>query len=66
MIEKFDKRIVERSIRKGEITQKTYENYLKNLPDSSNKCFLEEISPDSEKKKETVKSSGKTKSSKNK
>ena len=34
---RYDKRIIERLIKKGAITREEYEEYLKNLPDLSDK-----------------------------
>jgi len=36
---KFDKRNIERNVKKGIITQKDYEIYLSKLPDVSDKAF---------------------------
>jgi hypothetical protein len=35
----FDKRIVERNLKRNKITQKDYEQYLKSLPDAKGKSI---------------------------
>jgi len=44
----FDMRIYERYIKEGEITEKDYEKYIKNLPDVSDKATLLIIDEDEE------------------
>jgi hypothetical protein len=51
---RFDKRSVDQRIREGLISQKEYENYLKGLPDVSDKRDLAEKTVEKpEKKKKT-------------
>ncbi len=44
----FDMRIYERYIKEGEISEKDYEKYIKNLPDVSDKATLLIIDEDEE------------------
>lgn len=45
MLDKFDKRIVQRLIKKGVLAKKEYHDNLKNLPDLTNSCILEDTVP---------------------